>query len=356
MPTPRTIRIAAYSGYLLFAVFVLLGAIEVICRSAGFGRELRPEEAHDFLQRGHDKFEPDAELIWVLRSNWVGREPGGPAVRTNDRGLRGGPIRAPEEGRSRILFLGDSVTYGHNLRETESIPYILGEMLKRRLGWAGEVINAGVPGYSTFQEVAQFERHGRALAPDLVLLGLCLNDATERYQRLLAFGGERFFMGGVDTATGMGPLEKAWYLSGTRGAIAALLRARAEQGERHRVSRLWREPSAPDLLDAWETVFAELRELIAAARALATPIAVVVYPYAEQFRAPAAFGAPQARVVSFLEGEGVPVLDLLRVERLQPSRAGRLFFDANHFTPRGAGLAARAIADFLIEEKLLDGR
>jgi hypothetical protein len=172
---------------------------------------------------------------------------------------------------------------------------------------------------------------------------------------LLAFGGERFFMGGVDTATGMGLLEKAWYLSGTRGAIAALLRARAEHGERHRVSRLWREPRAPDLLDAWETVFAELRELIVAARALATPIAVVVYPYAEQLRAPAAFGAPQAHVVSFLEGEGVPVFDLLRVERLQPSRAGRLFFDANHFTPRGAGLAAGAIADFLIQEKLLDG-
>lgn len=348
----RLLRPLLYVAWLIGASLLLLLAIEGVARLAGYGPRDDADGARRFQQRGYGKFVPDPELIWSLRSSWRGREPHGAAVRTNHLGLRGAEPEPRSEIAARISFLGDSVTYGHNLEERDTIPVRLSEELSQRLPGRVEVINLGVPGYSTFQQGIQLARLGPALAPDLVLLGFCLNDVVERYTWLSGYGGQRFFMGGVDTTAAMGPIERIWTLSALRDLIVRHARDRAQQEERYAVSRLWREPEALEVREAWERVFGELRELEAQSHELGAPLAVVIYPFMEQMLAPRARAAPQAELVRFLHGEGVPVLDLLALPRVA-RRGPRLFQDPSHFAPQGAHLAARMIAEWIEKAGLL---
>jgi hypothetical protein len=79
----------------------------------------------------------------------------------------------------RILMLGDSFTFGIGVRDHETFS----EVLHKRLNDAStdgtryEVLNAGVQGYNTRDEVLAFEHQWMQLDPDLVLITFYLNDA-----------------------------------------------------------------------------------------------------------------------------------------------------------------------------------
>jgi len=42
------------------------------------------------------------------------------------------------------------------------------------------VINAGIPGYTTYQELEFLKIHGLAMKPDIVVLGFVFNDVYEK--------------------------------------------------------------------------------------------------------------------------------------------------------------------------------
>jgi lysophospholipase L1-like esterase len=77
--------------------------------------------------------------------------------------------------------LGDSFAFGVGAREGETYPARLQEVLRSR-GVRAEVLNAGAPGFGAPDEVAWFERWGKPLAPDIVLvtvfIGNDLQDAV----------------------------------------------------------------------------------------------------------------------------------------------------------------------------------
>ena len=76
----------------------------------------------------------------------------------------------------RILVLGDSVTSGHYIDSFEdTFPWLLQEKLRSR-GKSVEVLNFGVNGYNTQQEIELLKDRGLAFSPDLVIVAYCLND------------------------------------------------------------------------------------------------------------------------------------------------------------------------------------
>lgn len=92
-------------------------------------------------------------------------------IRVNAQGLRDDREFGPKSpGTVRILMIGDSFTMGVGVAADAT----LARQLERALVATGtapvEVVNAGVPGYGTRQEVAQLEARGLAWSPDLVLL------------------------------------------------------------------------------------------------------------------------------------------------------------------------------------------
>lgn len=96
-------------------------------------------------------------------------------VRINEDGFRG--PRIPEsrvEGRYRILVLGDSYVFGHGVEQEETFCSLLATMLP-----GTEVLNFGVVGYSTDQELLLLRDRGLRYHPDLVVLCLYRNDILD---------------------------------------------------------------------------------------------------------------------------------------------------------------------------------
>ncbi|MBU1262912.1 SGNH/GDSL hydrolase family protein [bacterium] len=84
-----------------------------------------------------------------------------------------------KEGVYRILIIGDSISMGLGIERTEDIYPVLLEKKLGELNKNIEVINFGVSGYNTQQEVGILIEKGLRFKPDLVLLQYCLNDITE---------------------------------------------------------------------------------------------------------------------------------------------------------------------------------
>lgn len=103
------------------------------------------------------------------------------AIRTNSMGLRGPEIALPKpEGVFRILILGDSVTFGWGVPEEATYPSQLATLLALlRPAQHYEVINAGVSGYGTWQELLWLQSVGLQLEPDLLIVQVHLNDAAD---------------------------------------------------------------------------------------------------------------------------------------------------------------------------------
>ena len=101
-------------------------------------------------------------------------------VEVNSLGLRGPELGARRPGEQRVLFLGDSLTYGQGVGDDETVPAALEAALRARTGADWTVVNAGLRAYGTEQELALLEELGARIDPDVVLLGWYWNDVQER--------------------------------------------------------------------------------------------------------------------------------------------------------------------------------
>jgi len=95
---------------------------------------------------------------------------------TNAQGFRGTKNYATPKpaGTYRIIVLGDSVTLGHGVEDDETFAAILERNLS--LTRPMEVINMGVSGFGTAEELIQLRSVGWHYEPDLVVLAYFPND------------------------------------------------------------------------------------------------------------------------------------------------------------------------------------
>jgi len=99
-------------------------------------------------------------------------------VRTNSRGVRSDrdiPYQKPE-GTFRIVGLGDSFTLGYEVEQEDTFLYQLETNLKDRGFERVEVINLGVSGFGTSEELITLKEEGMKYDPDMVILGYFVND------------------------------------------------------------------------------------------------------------------------------------------------------------------------------------
>ncbi len=94
---------------------------------------------------------------------------------TNSRGMRDREYPLEKHGKLRILALGDSVTEGWGVEESETYPKVLES---KYLGNV-EVWNLGVVGYGTDQELQQLRRVIDSHQPDVVILQFYFNDLPD---------------------------------------------------------------------------------------------------------------------------------------------------------------------------------
>lgn len=99
-------------------------------------------------------------------------------VQINSLGLRDREFTSSEltdPKITRILLLGDSFTFGHALNVEDIFDMQLEEILRSR-GDSAIVINAGVGGWGTLQEVLFASNNLRLFNPDFIVLSFCGND------------------------------------------------------------------------------------------------------------------------------------------------------------------------------------
>ena len=124
---------------------------------------------------------PHATRGWANRPNIsvVYGEPEFSVTTTHSsRGYRSAEVAAAKGERLRVLVLGDSFTYGIGAEGEETFSAQL-EQLDPRL----EVINTGVNGYGTGQELLLLREEGVALDPDIVVVAFFWNDVANNVER-----------------------------------------------------------------------------------------------------------------------------------------------------------------------------
>lgn len=98
-------------------------------------------------------------------------------IRLNEWGLRGGPVMVPPPKR-RILFLGDSITFGWGVPEQDTITARLQQRLRDE-GEDVEVLNGGVGNYNAERYIKRFFIQLKALNPTDIVVQYFLRDAEK---------------------------------------------------------------------------------------------------------------------------------------------------------------------------------
>ncbi len=155
-------RIRRRVGCTCLAPFLLLGIGEVAARvwsKAKYSSERIEQLTTHSATRG--RFASHPYLPFVLNPDFEGH---------NALGLRGGPAEAKKKpGAHRIVCIGASTTYGNLADPTDSYPAAIGRLVKDHPGdW--EVLNAGVPGWTSTEILVNFALRVLPLEPDVVVL------------------------------------------------------------------------------------------------------------------------------------------------------------------------------------------
>ena len=183
MTAPSGRGLSGTTGRLLLVGGSLLVCAVLALSAEGLLRLIRPRrlEAAPALQP--HVYSP--VYGWRLRPSWQGQTRDGRTVRTNRSGFRGPSAGEGAPGRSRVLLLGDSLTFGTGVDDGETFAAQLA-----KLAPALEPLNLGVSGYGTDQELLLLEREGLPLRPAVVVLDVCVgNDVFDNALPVYVYDG-----------------------------------------------------------------------------------------------------------------------------------------------------------------------
>ena len=280
----------------------------------------------------------DSFNITNVSDRWLKRH-----VRLNPQGYRDtNPFtRTIPEGRKRIVFLGDSFTFGHGLeREADRFSNRVRQELENVAKGRFTVANMGVPGIAINDMVPMWE-HSVIQADcrvDVVVYTICLNDIewmarkqTEKQYEPLAKLKPQFFL-----------LRNTYFYNWLYYRL-----------------QIWRQPRLKNYYEfvreyyagpPWLKMREQLDNLHKVLREQGTELRLVVFPFLHNLGPDYPFREAHQRIVGYAKENRIPVLDLEPV--LTPHASDGLMvnpFDA-HPNSRANELAADAIVKDLLPD------
>jgi len=359
-PSPRG-RFLAKVGLAAIAICIALGVCELGARLIFPPPPIASREP----QIGYLS---DPEIRYVMAPSQIGWIDDG-STTINSLGFRGPEFAVPKPpGRFRVAFIGDSLTLGWGVADNETFAARLEVLLRERFPNRDlDVVNLGVGGYDTRQEVTLLARNVSRLAPDLVLVGFYSNDVPEALDDDRSSPGNGPGMMPADPKTGqlmhMNPTPTGWWDRQLRKSRAVYVAGRAFN--RWRGAGEWgmaRLRMEIDMLEghdsakldrAWSQVGLQFGRLHALADAQNFGVGVVVLPPREQVMGQYSHSKYQSRVRAIVAPLGFHVIDPLplMIENGKPD----LFipYDRNHPSAGGHELIARAILRYLDEHRMV---
>ncbi|MBN2120944.1 MAG: SGNH/GDSL hydrolase family protein [Candidatus Omnitrophica bacterium] len=272
----------------------------------------------------------------------------------NSLGLKN-PEISPKQGQFRVLLLGDSVIWGFN-------PDLLRQALEvndpaRNI----EIINAGIPGYTTKQEFDFLKLYGLSAEPDLVIFNFLFNDllpylhrpapdgrSIEWYPsaRRNSFGKEniigRFFWRSYLAHFTVGSLSRIYK--------KYIIRQSYEFEKMIDFNLAWKD-------FVWDDYKLLLEEIGGFLQSRKIPFVIVCFPLREQladyFTDEERYYAlkPQRKLAGICRKLNIPFLNLW--DLFYENRDKTLFIDQLHPGYQGNVLFALKLSDFLVEQDLI---
>ena len=239
----------------------------------------------------------------------------------------------PHEGVTRVLFVGDSFTYGVMVSEGGAIA----PQTAARLAAAGrsaQVLNHGMPGLEFSEEVVLYGAYGRTLEPDVVVWNFVLNDIG---------------MPGAETRTNLVSVWEAPAPTGVR-VIDRLRTARHLRTSSERVERAYRAAFAVDRPEfrAFEQM---LSGLVAETEARGARFVFVIWPLLHELR-DYPFREAHGALAGAAQAAGAEVVDLLDVFEGRDETQLWAHLDNHHPNAEGHALAADALAGRLLAQPI----
>lgn len=299
---------------------------------------------------------------------------------TSAQGTRDDVVAIPKpKGTFRVLVLGDSLAYGSGIPKDKTFPNRLESLLREKFNNA-EVVNAGVSGYTPYNELQYYLTEGRKFESDLVVVAFCMNDVVNPR---LHWGDapsvkipEEAIPNREYDANHILPLINQREDQRKRTSQSLLQRSELYRALAPRLSRLFaskNEPRFPTYITGEDTISIEvlmdtsspesrwLKSMYDRLHAATTddrvPLVIVLFPLAYQLDANYPF-IPQRQIADYCNQAAIPCLDLLPSFRQHPQEDTFLlnhssFYDIWHLTESGHDLSARELERFLQENKLL---
>ncbi len=284
-------------------------------------------------------------------------------VKIDSHGFRS-PIVASsyDSTASKIIFVGDSITFGFGVSEEETFVARLRPRLRER---GFEVYNAGVEGAGLTDEILTLNKTVLPLKPAIVVLCWYLNDNRPPQ----GFPGELGFVNPILSWADRTEWIRSSYL--VLWIVERVIRLKPHWLQRvaHKQwvqvlsSHSWmnglgpfkimRELAAFEWGDAWiEDSMQNMQRQILVAKEnsekAGARFVIVAFPVAAQVQAnidDAFISQPQRALADFCKKCRIPFLDMLPLLRARKKEP--IFFDHCHFSPKGHKLVADAILDFL---------
>ena len=281
-----------------------------------------------------------------------------PTKGRNSLGLRNREVGPKPVGVCRILFLGDSLVWSGETSSGKLYTEVLEARLNDRLDGEAtsfEVINAGVPGYTTYQELEFLKVYGLDMEPDVVVLGFVFNDVYYKYlhkptERGILDSEPTSRLHRFDTHSFPGALFARSYLAhelvgGAQTVWRSISRRPAFPFEERR-----------DFYLAWKSYgWTHSRELVGQMQSLLAerdvPLLMIVFPIKDQVddryrRLDEQYVLyPQGRLRSICDEYAIPLLDM--TEPIHANGAGDLFRDHLHLNGKGNDQVVEEVLPFL---------
>ncbi len=322
----RFTKLAVAIAVPLIGVFISLGVVEIVVRLA---IPVRTEPGPG----------------WSDRPSFYFRSPGKPSMQDY-------PYAVPKPSDVfRIAAVGDSFTFAPYMQFTDTYAKKLEAMLNLRDGGRStEVINYGVPAYSTSHEVSVVST-ALAEGADVILLQITLNDPELKHHRPTGIRENMEDRFGALTMTGaLGRLATHWR---TFGFIAT----RIHNTQTHRnyinyFNDLFENPRT------WGPFTESMKKLVNQAHEAKKPIIAVVFPlFGLPMNAAYPFYPIHTKVEQLMTSLDVPILDISPIYKDIPLERMQVIPGVDrHPNEIAHRMAAERIYLWLEEQKLLPER
>jgi len=276
-------------------------------------------------------------------------------VKYNSLGFIGEEIGSKTEDTFRILGVGDSTTDGTYLPQAQRYLNLLGKILETKINRRIEIVNAGIGGYNTWQELEIIKDKGLLIKPDLIIVGICLNDYIENKPKL----GQSWFGRIAQENFNDGSRARYFNFVYQKSALYKFIydflsnARRTGYGQKgyQRYLEEYNFDIKPSDFQKWKKPFIEMMALTKKNK---IKILFVIFPLHNQIIK--GENVSYKPLSDFFKEENAYFLDLIKYFNGY-SQEGKVLFikrDIIHFNVLGHSITAEVIADYILKNKILE--